>query len=344
MTWLQFSRPGTKRHKEGGTTLGKETATGVEFVAPGEVRARGFEVEKPGKGDVVVGARLSVVSSGTEKLLYNGDVPDVEADAPGVGELTYPTRYGYSVLGEVLEASGEASVSSGDRVHVMHPHQSRFTVPAGSVREVPEEVSDEEAVHLPNTETAVSFAMDGSPVVGEKVAVFGQGVVGLLTTSVLSSFPIELVTFDPVESRRRRSEAMGADASHHPGSVGSVRPKDGYDLVYEVSGSTEALGAAIDAAGYDGRVLVGSWYGTEAASVELGAGFHGQDITVSDSQVSEIPPNLRGRWGKERRMDVAWDFVGKADGLITDRFGVRQAKQAYEAVDSGALCAVFEYE
>lgn len=284
------------------------------------------------------------MSSGTEKLLYRGDVPTVEADAPGVGELEYPTRYGYSVVGEVTETGGDAGVGVGERVHVMHPHQSRFAVPAESVRPVPDGLTDEQAVHLPNTETAVSFAMDGRPVVGERVAVFGQGVVGLLTTSVLSSFPVEVVTFDPLAERRKRSESMGADASHPPDALESVRPEDGYDLVYEVSGSTEALDSAVGAAGYDGRVVVGSWYGTESASLGLGVGFHGEDITVSDSQVTEIEPELRGRWTKERRLEVAWDFVEEASGLVTNRFGVKEAEAAYEAVDSGALCVVFEYE
>lgn len=316
----------------------------MEFVRPGEVRTRSFDVKEPDEGEVVVDASLSVVSSGTEKLVYRGDVPDTEADAPGVGELTYPTRYGYSVVGEVVETCGETGLSSGDRVHAMHPHQSRFTVPADVVRGVPEGTTDEEAVHLPNTETAVSFVMDGSPTVGERVAVFGQGVVGLLTTAVLSSFPIEVVTFDPVEERRRRSDRMGADASHHPDEVETVRPDDGYDLVYEVSGSTDALTDAVTVAGYDGRVIVGSWYGTGGSPVETGGGFHGQDITVSDSQVSEIAPELRGRWSKQRRIEVSWDFVGEAEGLITDRFGIGEPDTAYEAVGSGALCAVFEYE
>ena len=308
------------------------------------MRTRGFDVGEPDDGEVIVDASLSVVSSGTEKLVYRGDVPTVEADAPGVGELTYPTRYGYSVVGEISEAGGDAGVGVGERVHVMHPHQGLFSVSADSVRPVPDDLTDEQAVHLPNTETAVSFAMDGRPVVGERVAVFGQGAVGLLTTAVLSSFPVEVVTFDPLAERRRRSEDMGADGSHPPDALESVRPEDGYDLVYEVSGSTNALDSAVGAAGYDGRVVVGSWYGTESATLGLGVGFHGEDITVSDSQVTEIEPELRGRWTKGRRLEVAWDFVEEASGLVTDRFSVKEAEAAYEAVDSGALCVVFEYE
>lgn len=323
--------------------LNDRKAIGVEFVAPNEVRTQEFEVDEPGDREVLIEASLSVVSSGTEKLVYRGDVPSVEADAPGVGELTYPTRYGYSAVGEVKETVGETGVDVGERVHVMHPHQSRFAVASDSVRSIPDGITDEEAVHLPNTETAVSFAMDGKPVVGERVAVFGQGVVGLLTTAVLSSFPVEVTTFDPIQRRRRRSESMGADESHPPGALESVRPEDGYDLVYEVSGKTEVLDTAVSAAGYDGRVVVGSWYGTESAPLGLGVGFHGEDITISDSQVSGIAPQHKGRWTKERRLDVAWDFVEKASGLITDRFEVTDAEAAYEEVDSGALCVAFEY-
>jgi len=324
----------------------KETVNGIEFVGPREVQMGGFELNEPEEGEVVVESSLSVVSSGTEKLLYRGEVPTVESDTPGVGELEYPTRYGYSIVGEVIETQGGTELDEGECVHVMHPHQSRFVVHEDSVRSIPDGVTEEEAIHLPNTETAVSLVMDGRPIVGERVGVFGQGVVGLLTTAVLSSFPIEVVTFDPVEKRRRRSERMGADRSHAPEELESVRPEEGYDLVYEVSGNPEALEDAVGATGYDGRVVVGSWYGTSSASVSLGVSFHGEDIDISDSQVSDIAPGLRGRWTKGRRLGISWEFIDKINvsGLITGRFGIEEAQKAYEAVDSGELSVVFEYE
>jgi threonine dehydrogenase-like Zn-dependent dehydrogenase len=55
-------------------------------------------------------------------------------------------------------------------------------------------------------ETAVNLVQDGAPILGERVLVLGQGVVGLLTASLLSEFPLEsLVAVDDFELRRKAS-------------------------------------------------------------------------------------------------------------------------------------------
>ena len=64
--------------------------------------------------------------------------------------------------------------------------------------------------------------MDGAPVIGEDVLVFGQGIVGLLTTSILAGFPLaNLITLDQYALRRQTSrEAVG---HRHP-SILTTRP------------------------------------------------------------------------------------------------------------------------
>ncbi len=120
----------------------------------------------------------------------------------------------------------------------------------------------------------MTFLLDGAPLLGERVAVLGQGVVGLLTTAVLAEMPLEtLVTFDAYERRRERSEALSADRSLDPlefeiregvEAVAGERT----DLTYELSGNPDALDGAIAATGYDGRVIVGSWYGTKPTTLD----------------------------------------------------------------------------
>jgi len=303
------------------------------------VETRTVEVPEPVSDEVVVEASVSAVSAGTESLLYEGKVPEAEAQVNGADELSYPTRYGYSVVGEVVDAGEDAEERVGERVHALHPHQSRFVVPSEEAREVPRGVSDEDAAHLSNVETAVSFVMDGAPVIGENVAVFGQGSVGLLTTAVVSGFPVEVTTFEPRETRRKRSLEMGADESYGPESAEEVAPQGGFDLTYEVSGNTDALEDALTVTGYDGRLVVGSWYGEKDVSLDLGTEFHRSNISVSDSQVSTLSPELRGRWTKERRLGLAWEFVEKLEpsGLVTERFGIGEAAAAYGSVADGAL-------
>lgn len=323
----------------------RDVAKAVFFVGEGEVETRTVELSDPETEEVVVDASVSAVSAGTEGLLYEGAVPETEASVNGAEGLSYPTRYGYSVVGEVIDAGEEVRDRLGERVHVLHPHQSRFVVSADEARRVPENVSDRDAAFLSNVETAVGFAMDGGPIVGEDVAVFGQGVVGLLTTAVLSEFPVSLTTFEPQDRRREISLEMGADESYTPSVANEVSPDEGYDLAYEVSGNPEALDAAVSVTGYGGRVIAGSWYGVRSASLELGKSFHGNNITIQDSQVSTIAPELRGRWTKERRLELAWRLLERIEPsrYVTESFRVDEAEEAYEAVDN-TLCAVFDYE
>jgi len=329
----------------GGNKDGDREGKAVFFTDERSVETRPVEVPEPTGNEVVVEASVSAVSSGTEALLYRGDAPEVEAEVNGTESLSYPTRYGYSVVGEVIGAGEEAVGRLGERVHVLHPHQSRFVVPSEEARPVPEGVSDTDAALMPNVETAVNFAVDGRPVLGEEVAVFGQGVVGLLTTAVVSEFPVEVTTYEPVSERRERSVEVGADKSRPPEDADETAPEDGYDLSYEVSGNPDALETAVCVTGYDGRLVVGSWYGDGRTSLSLGKEFHRSRMSIVDSQVSTVAPELRGRWTKERRLGVAWEFVESIEPscFVTDRFGVDKASEAYETVADGALCVVFEY-
>jgi alcohol dehydrogenase len=202
-------------------------------------------------------------------------------------------------------------------------------------------------VFVPNAEAATNFVMDARPRVGARVAVFGQGPVGLLTTALLASFPLaELVTVDVHERRRALSEALGADRSLAPdgleGAVGDM------DIAFELSGNPEALDDAIGAVGYAGQVVVGSWYGTKDARLDLGGGYHRSHVRVRSSQVSRIDPDHAGRWDKDRRMAFVRSWLGDADlpGLLTHEFDIADAAEAYELLDTNpgeAVQVAFRY-
>jgi 2-desacetyl-2-hydroxyethyl bacteriochlorophyllide A dehydrogenase len=306
-----------------------------------------------------VDTTVSAISPGTEMLVYRGEVrPDMALDETLEalsGSFSYPVRYGYAAVGTVVEVgAGVDPAAIGDRVLAYHPHASEFVVPADDVTTVPDGVAPETAALLPNVETAVNLVLDGAPRLGERVVVFGQGVVGLLTTAVLSGTPLsELLTVDLYARRRELSEALGADRSVDPreddpvgiargwgrdrdGSAAGGDPPDRADLVYELSGDPAALDDAIDATGYGGRVVVGSWYGTKEAELSLDGRFHRSRIRLVSSQVSTIAPELRGRWTPERRLDTAWERLASFDvePLVTHRFPLEEAPAAYRTVDA----------
>jgi threonine dehydrogenase-like Zn-dependent dehydrogenase len=107
------------------------------------------------------------------------------------------------------------------------------------------------------------------------------------------------------------------------------------DLVYELSGDPAALDLALAAAGREGRVIVGSWYGSKRAPVDLGGAFHRGRVTISSSQVSRLAPGLSARWDRERRFAAAWRALAALDArpLITHRLPFTEAQQAYELLD-----------
>jgi threonine dehydrogenase-like Zn-dependent dehydrogenase len=181
--------------------------------------------------------------------------------------------------------------------------------------------------------------MDGQPLIGERVAVFGQGIVGLLTTALLSKFPLkDLLTLDLYPNRREASLDAGAIQSFDPSNattLSQVRGENGIDLVYELSGSPKALNQAIAVTGFAGRVVVGSWYGRKRVSLELGGHFHRSRIQIISSQVSSLAPSISGRWDKTRRFDLAWEMIHQVqpERWISHRLPFQQAAQGYHLLD-----------
>lgn len=334
------------------------TAREVSFRAPGEVRVEEVPAPEPGPDELLVETECSAISPGTELLLYRGEAPeDLPADEsiPALsGGLDYPISYGYAAVGRVREVG--ASVEGewlGERVFAFHPHASHFCLQPDDLQCVPEGLSPTEATLLPNVEAAVNVAMDAAPVVGERAVVFGQGALGLLTTAILAQHPLAaLYTVDHHPLRRERSHELGADRAFEPGDDlrGALTDehREGADLAVELSGNPSALDAAIEATGYDGRVLVGSWYGNKRAELDLGGRYHRSRIDLESTQVSTIDPSLRGRWSKDRRLALAWDFLAEIDteAVLTHRLPVEEAPEAYRLLDEHpdeAIGAVLTY-
>ncbi len=317
------------------------------FTAPGEVTLREMPVTSPAPDEIVAETSVSGISSGSELLVYRGEAPpgmiaDETIDALD-GDLSFPLRYGYAAVGDVVEVGDDISEEWLDRtVFAFAPHGTHFSETPSDVVPIPDDVSPAAATLLPSVETATNFALDGAPRIGERVVVFGAGVIGLCTTHLLSSFPLaELVVVDPIAARRELAERFGAHVAVAPETVEATLDDwsgDGADLVYELSGEPETLDAAVAAAGYDGRVVVGSWYGTKRAALNLGDHFHRDRISVESSQVSTIAPELRGRWDTDRRLQTALTRLRElpVDELISHRIPFSDAPRAYRLLDDDA--------
>jgi len=336
------------------------------FTAPGQVEIREETLPALGSHDVLVETICSAISAGTEMLIYHGRFPwDLDADSSISslrGGFKYPLAYGYASVGVVRETGPQVDKSLLDQyVFAFQPHTSYSITPAQDLFPIPDTLSPGTACFLPNMETAVNLVQDGAPVLGERVLVLGQGVVGLLTVSLLAEFPLDaLVTVDQFDLRCRMSQVecqkskvsiytcLASDEKDFRERASSAL-KQGADLTFELSGNPAALNKAISLTRFSGRVVIGSWYGEKPAEIKLGGSFHRSRIKLISSQVSTLSPELSGRWDKSRRFDVAWKALERIqpEKWITHRFALEEAAQAYELLDENpqeTIQVIFDYQ
>ena len=299
-----------------------------------------------GADDVLVETTCSAISAGTEMLIYQGRFPrDLETDSVIStlrGGFKYPLAYGYASVGKVVEVGKQVNTEWLNRlVFAFQSHTSHFVSKPESLFPVPHPLQSETACFLPNMETAINLVQDAAPIFGERVLVLGQGVIGLLTTSLLAEFPLDtLVTADCYKLRRKASLDLEVGNSLDPNSASFRNDSSAYtlrkfDLTLELSGNPAALNDALALTAFSGRIIVGSWYGEKPAEIELGGAFHRSRIKLISSQVSTIAPELSGRWDKSRRFEVAWKALEriKPEKWITHRFPIGAAVEAYRLLD-----------
>ena len=343
------------------------------FTAPKKVEIQEVPLPPLKADEVLVETICSAISAGTEMLVYRGQFPHL-ADSHDAfsNDLNYPLAYGYACVGQVKEIGKEVNREWLNRkVFAFHPHSSSFILDAkrSSLIPIPDSLSPETACFLPNMETAVNLVQDGAPILGERVLVLGQGVIGLLTASLLGEFPLEqLVTVDRLALRRnainkvegQRSKVEGFQAfDKTQGKLATFDPSQteqiksilngGADLTFELSGSPSVLNDAIALTAFSGRVVIGSWYGQKRAEIDLGGSFHRSRIKLISSQVSTISPELSGRWDKSRRFDVAWQALERIqpEKWITHRFSLEDAAKAYQLLDENpqeTIQIMFDYK
>jgi 2-desacetyl-2-hydroxyethyl bacteriochlorophyllide A dehydrogenase len=267
-------------------------------------------------------------------------------------DLNYPLAYGYACVGRVVEVGEKVNREWLNRmVFAFHPHASQFILHPSSLILLPEGLSPETGCFLPNMETAVNLVQDGAPILGERVLVLGQGVVGLLTASLLSEFPLEsLVTVDRFELRRKALQVESKKLEVKSLNIDDLRPStlDPFDLTFELSGLPSTLNDAIALTTFSGRIVIGSWYGQKRAEIDFGGAFHRARIKLISSQVSTISPELSGRWDKSRRFDVTWKALEriKPEKWITHKFALSNAEKAYRLLDENpqeTIQVIFDY-
>ena len=322
------------------------------------VEARAFWVAAPGRGEIkterlraltsgelLVHARASAISRGTETLVFRGEVPQSEWRRMRCpfqeGGFPAPVKYGYAVAGVVEDGPTEFW---GRRVFCLHPHQDRFIVPEEAVVGIPDDVPDRRATLAANMETAINGLWDGVPGLGDRIAVVGAGVVGTLVGALAARLPgaeVELIDIDP--SRAALAAALGCRFAPPQRARGEA------DLVIHASGAADGLTTALAIAGFEATVIEMSWYGTRVVPLPLGGAFHSQRISLRSSQVGSVPPSRRARWSRRRRLalalsllrDPVFDLLLSSD---SDFLALPELMPRLAASSAGGLCHTVRYD
>jgi threonine dehydrogenase-like Zn-dependent dehydrogenase len=318
------------------------------LTAPGVGELRPVTVPSPAPDEVLVRTVCSAVSRGTETLVFEGRVPESQyatMRAPfQEGDFPAPVKYGYLNVG-VVEV-GPAHLR-GRLVFCLHPHQTRYVVPAEAVVVVPEGVPAERAVLAGTVETAVNALWDAAPLVGDRVAVVGAGMVGCCVARLLSGMPgVRTTLIDVDESRSGVAAALGVDFAvpddleAGPGS---------HDLVVHTSATSEGLQLALGLLGAEGQVVELSWYGDREVSLALGGSFHSGRLAIRASQVGAVSPARRARRTPADRLALALDLLKDPafDVLVTgrssfDELPTTMARLSDRSVP--AICHVITYD
>lgn len=318
------------------------TAARALWITAAQVAQARDTTYRAAEGDLEIKTLFTGISRGTERLVYQGQVPASEHASMRApfqeGDFTFPVKYGYAAVGEVQNGD-----RAGEIVFSLFPHQTRFAVPARMALAVPADVPAARAVLAANMETAVNITWDAAISIGDRVVVIGCGAVGALVGYLAAKIPgtdVTLVDIDP--GRAALAGPLGCDFAT-PDTA-----RHAADVVIHASASAAGLSLAIGLAGTEATVIEASWYGARSTEVPLGGPFHKRRLRLVSSQVGRVPARQAARWDFGRRLAKALALLNDPalDVLISGETAFGDLPAAYDGIlhDRSTLCHRVRYE
>ena len=327
----------------------------VSFAAPYDVALVACDPQPLVPGSVRVRTWYSGISAGTELTAYRGSNPyltrtwDSERRLFVDGDPTfaYPVQgWGYSEVGEVVEvADGVDAPAVGDVVHGIWGHRSEAVVLADAVRHRVWTADDAISGTFARVGSiALNAVLAAEARLGDRVAVFGQGVIGLLATRLAVLSGADVFAVDALVPRLEVARGMGAsevaEATIAGGAGAAARSWSGgggVDAAIELSGNDRALHEAVRSVVVDGTVVASGFYQAGADHLRLGEEFHHNRVRIVASQISGTPVALGPRWNQARLVRTFMEQVrlGRVDtaALVTDVVDAHDVAAIFERLD-----------
>lgn len=315
-------------------------ATRLVSPVAGEMVLEPYELpEDPPPGGILARAEMTAISSGTEIANYLGGTVQRGPDS------TDPYYPGYSFAGTVLAAGEGSGFRAGDRICGPLPHASHAVEARperlARITVIPPRVEAADAA-LTQLGCIVLNAVRMARIeLGERVAVVGAGLVGLLACRFARlAGGRRLAAVEPIAARRELAGRYGKARAFDPGDSGTAEElaalaPGGFDVVFEASGAPAAVPAALRLARTGGRVvLLGSTRGLVDAFDPYGD-IHVKGLTILGAHVSTTPVtgSLRERWTEAANRELILRLLGDREldvaPLVSDRVRPAGAPDAF---------------
>jgi 2-desacetyl-2-hydroxyethyl bacteriochlorophyllide A dehydrogenase len=239
------------------------------FPAKQKVLLETFDPGQPGAGQVLVRTRCSLMSTGTENIVFN------RLFDPGTSWddwVKYPFYPGYASVGTVEKLGPDVTtLRVGDRVGFREPHRSHAVLPASACYPIPAEIPFEAAAWFPLAKIAFYGARAAGYLLGDSVLIIGAGPIGQMSIRWARAAGVAaIIVVDAVPDRMKPAVAGGAsatitapiDQAREPilQALGGRLPR----VVIDGTGNAGVFAAALGLAADAGRVVILGDTGTPA--------------------------------------------------------------------------------
>lgn len=308
--------------------------------------------------EILVKTIFSGISHGTEIAIINNEVPayikkwdpDMRLYTEGKPTKGYPTPLGYENAGEVIKVGSGVKPSEfnvGDYVWMPVPHQT-FTVAdvdGAPILKLSGKADAKKSIFTALTRVALEGVHDGRIKIGDRVAVFGLGTVGLLTLKMAQlQSQTQIIGIDLLPIRQKAAGECGALAINPTECDVAVRIHEltdgqGVDVAIETSGTSKGLHEAIRSCRLGGRVVTVASYRGGAANLFLDEEWHRNRIEmVSSMSISGAVPRDYPLWNLERLNETALRIIEEnrieVESLITHEVPFMEAQKAYDIIQN----------
>ena len=297
-----------------------------ELIAPAqmEVAFRQYESQPLAPDQVRVRSRFGAAKHGSEMAMfqgYAGHRGDYDSKLRLFTQdrqmVKYPGGLGNMCVGDVVEVGADVQdFRVGERVVSHGSFREEHVWAAARVRKLPDGVPWQAAVCLDPADFALGAVRDGHIRIGDAVAVFGMGAIGLFVlqfAKLTGAFPV--IAVDPIELRRDVALECGADLVLDPTSCDAgmeiklATAGRGADVCVDYSGHFSALQAALRGVAYLGTVVAGAWPASYPAGFDLGAEAHFNRPTIVFSRACSEPNPEYPNWDESRLFEVVWRLL-----------------------------------